>query len=57
MGHWQVIACILGALIGAVVFLGLVANEVALFERVLEYRKKILAEQEARRQRLEQSAG
>jgi len=54
MGHWQVIACILGALAGVIVFLSLVTHELVVFERALEFRRKIEKEKEARRQQQDQ---
>ena len=57
MANWHIMVCILGALTAALVFLSLVAHELIVFDRVLEYRKKVREEREARRIALMETAG
>ncbi len=57
MANWHIMVCILGALAAALVFLSLVAHELIVFDRVLEYRKKVREEREARRIALMETVG
>ena len=53
MGSWELFFTIGGALVGVLAFLGLVADEIRAIELHLEHRRRIEAEEAARRRAAE----
>ncbi len=57
MGHWGIFACILVGSAGVLVFLRVVADELAVLERLLEYHKKVEEERQAKQDQEVQQVG
>ncbi|MCP4251684.1 MAG: hypothetical protein GY778_32005 [bacterium] len=57
MESWMVITGLLGAAVGAILFLRLIGDEVTVFERTLRFHRQLEVERRSREQAPSEAAG